>query len=179
MLDQCKYLVIPCKVRLLLTSSSICAISIWRLATIHQSQINDPWFDFSYLSLTSVLEPLLGITNACLPILRSLSGHFSASFSHLRSTFGAFTGKSTEKLVSTVTKKPKPFAENSHSDTRHFHHLYNHLYNHLYPFPTIDDKTQVATCTTDNDIIELVSRFDGQKAGQDTIVLTKTWNVQG
>lgn len=133
---------------------------MWRLIAIQEYNFNDPYFNLGFPILTSALEQLLGITNACLPIL-------VAPFAALRSNFVAWSTRNKSKMAERTTASFKPSAATSHSNTKNF----NRLYDHVFPLSKSD-----VTC--DAEQIELQSRLSNHDAREDKIQLTTAWHVQ-
>jgi hypothetical protein len=51
----------------------ICIISLLRVIYVHNLNLADFWYSSAGLANWSVLEPTLGIVNACLPVLRPVA----------------------------------------------------------------------------------------------------------
>lgn len=119
--------------------------------------------------MTSALEPLLGITNATLPIL-------VAPFAAMRNNLiSSWRTKSTSKLSKLGgisgggSSSFKPSGADSQSDTKNFNRLYDHLYPH----------TRVATtCVAEPIELQPISPRRGQgQQKDDTIQLTTAWET--
>lgn len=91
----------------LLMLFSACAISVVRLAELYlQDGASDPSWDSSSLSYWTVIELNVGIMCACLPTLRPIIKKFIPAL--LGSTDGPTKGRSSLKLSTLRTTKPKP-----------------------------------------------------------------------
>lgn len=132
---------------------------------IQNLKFDDPYFEMPYLSITSCLEPLLGIVNASLPVLQPTAGLLRAHFSSIASMFPAQKARDAGKMRSTGGRSSKT----GQSDRSHFHRGRDDSY--LWTDTGVDVKSQTTTTCTAV-AIELESRITKDREGEDTIKLT-------
>lgn len=93
--------------------SSICIVSIIRIVSIKQVNLNSDFpYDGVLDTICSALEPTLGVVNACLPILQPAASKISDStmlaWSKLRSSSGTSRGGlGSQETPSEPSVKPK------------------------------------------------------------------------
>lgn len=149
---------------------SICIISLLRIVWAHRLD-HDVTYNWAVLYLFSLLEPLLGITVACLPLIQpvvnkiSLSSVMSWSKCKLKSTWGS--------LKSTSQESPE-----SHSVARNWKSL-RHPAEHMHGVDGIANSNGgIETHSLDNleaqDDLTPINRLSGSHK----IQVTSIWDVR-
>ena len=133
-------------------SERICIISAFRIKSIADLDFTDFTYSLINDGIWSALEPLLGIVNACLPILQPVIAKVGETslFSRSRGSSKASNSKGSSDQSSTKPLHP------DESDTKNFHRLYNH-----YPLednPVVSNQNQSScfgTAQTPNETNDL------------------------
>ena len=103
----------------------ICIITIMRVVVIYNLDLADFTYSAASLSIWSILEPTLGIINACLPLIRP------ACQEVFKSNVFAWSKASTAQRKTDSGhshRSNKPPLQSKASNAQNFHRLYDHLY---------------------------------------------------
>lgn len=145
-------------------SERICIISAFRIKSIADLDFMDFTYSLINDGIWSALEPLLGIVNACLPILQPVIAKVGETSLFSRSRGSSKAGNSKGSSDQSSTKPLHP----DESDTKNFHRLYNHVYP-LEDNPVVSNQNESScfgTAQTPNETNSLKQ-----------ITVTTNWNV--
>lgn len=109
---------------------SICVLTILRVIYLHNLNLVDFTYSSAMLSIWSVLEPTLGIVNACLPLIRPASDKLFC----LVSLWFNWSTKKTKFEHRLVHVPTEPLSSANEPDRKNF----QRLYDHLYPLESVD-----------------------------------------
>lgn len=116
------------------------------MVTIQNLDFNDTFFQAGHLGISSCLEPLLGIANACFPVLQPVALLLVKPVSNVRSYLSRLVGSGR---TTSRTKKPSLRDESSTRlgegvESKNF----RRLYDHLYPMSSMDHSSQITATNT-------------------------------
>jgi hypothetical protein len=103
-------------------------ITLLRILYLHNMDLLDLSYSGAALARWSVLEPTLGVVNACLPVMRPVLQKLlgSSRFEWTKASRGSRKNVDAE---SEWLPGPAKGAPSSHPDTKHFHRLTNDSYS--------------------------------------------------
>ena len=144
---------------------SICAITILRIRALYDLDLNDITYSIAPMGLFTLLEPTLGIINACLPVIQPILHKCLQSRVFSR-------GQSATKHSHTSLEAQNTQEGGGGHKAKKFHRLDDHT----YPLAeTYGNFNEVATPENDTDLEE---RDVGSLNLERSIFVERRWDVR-
>lgn len=155
----------------------ICVITFLRIIWLQTWDLTDLTHTVAPGSIWSTLEPSLGIVNACLPVMVPVIRKIFGKDRPALSTWGGNTGESSTQRRWYGNGEGSKDVINS--DTKNFQRITHSTYelDGLRTDPKQINHSQNSD-VSEYEVVPLVPGVQNDKSGNNSIILTREWNVE-